>query len=323
MQMPGRGSRSERRAARSRVHRVLRRAGIILAAAIGLVVLLGLAGTGLLYYQGTRAPAGGVQYVALGSSFAAGPGVGLRAPDSPTACTRSAGNYAALLADRQGLDLTDVSCSGATTVHVLEGGQYFQPAQLDALHPDTQLVTVTIGGNDVSYLGDLIAWSCQANPDVVPFLWQLLACSPTPQAQVEGEFEQLAGRMTRIAEEVQERSPEAVLVLVDYVTVLPGSGSCPDRLPVTDEQLERGRHVAARLAAVTAAVADESGARLVQASELTRGHDVCSTDAWVSGHTMPATPLTFAPLAYHPTEEAMQVVSDAIAAALERAPGAD
>ena len=37
----------------------------------------------------------------------------------------------------------------------MRGGQVFLGPQIDALGPDTQLVTLTIGGNDIDYVGDL------------------------------------------------------------------------------------------------------------------------------------------------------------------------
>ena len=58
--------------------------------------------------------------------------------------------------------MVDVSCSGATTAHILKrwGGL---PPQIDAVTPAARLVTVTIGGNDVGYVGGLMAASCDAD----------------------------------------------------------------------------------------------------------------------------------------------------------------
>jgi lysophospholipase L1-like esterase len=90
----------------------------------------------------------GDRYVAMGSSFAAGPGIPSYYEDPPTPCARSNNNYAHQLASRLNLNLTDVSCSGATTAH-LTGPRGAIPPQLDALTSDTRLVTLTIGGNDL------------------------------------------------------------------------------------------------------------------------------------------------------------------------------
>ncbi len=105
----------------------------------------------------------GTDYVAMGSSFAAGPGIPpLQSSDGASACGRSAVNYPSIVAREIGADLTDVSCSGATTAHVLRDPQGARPPQIQAVTPDTRLVTITIGGNDVNYLGSINAYSCQA-----------------------------------------------------------------------------------------------------------------------------------------------------------------
>ena len=72
------------------------------------------------------------RYVALGSSMAAGPGIPPRAKDAPWRAGRSAGNYPHLVAQRLGLDLVDVTYSGATTAHVLTDRQNGAPPQVDA-----------------------------------------------------------------------------------------------------------------------------------------------------------------------------------------------
>ena len=51
----------------------------------------------------------GSRYVAMGSSFAAGPGLPSRVPGSPRRAGRSTGNYAHLVARELGLDLHDVT----------------------------------------------------------------------------------------------------------------------------------------------------------------------------------------------------------------------
>src|SRR4029453_279996 len=88
------------------------------------------------------------KYVALGSSYASGPAI----PDqSDTGCQRSTNNYPGLLARKLKLALTDVSCGAATTDHIISTPQKDRPPQIDAVTPDTKLVTVTIGGGDVNY----------------------------------------------------------------------------------------------------------------------------------------------------------------------------
>jgi hypothetical protein len=91
--------------------------------------------------------------VALGSSFAAGPGL---EPVVDRAAMRSGRNYAHLVADRLGATLTDATVSGATTATILDEPHRVRrrvfPPQIESVHGVTELVTVTVGGNDLGYL---------------------------------------------------------------------------------------------------------------------------------------------------------------------------
>ena len=251
------------------------------------------------------------KYVALGSSFAAGPGIGQPAPGSHPLCGQSTENYARLLARTLHLSLVDRSCNGSKTKHILQGGQHDQPAQIDAVTAETKLVTITTGGNDVNYVGGLWAWSCALRPQPMPEQLRKLACSTHP-AENDAPFATLGLRLREIAAEVHRRAPHARLVFVDYVTVLPAKTGCPERLPLSAQQLKRGRRVAARLAKVTADAAQASGAMLIRASRMSRRHDVCSRDPWTIGWTFPASILDWGPLAYHPKPAAMSAIAKAI-----------
>jgi lysophospholipase L1-like esterase len=251
------------------------------------------------------------QYVALGSSIASGPGAGTRDPGSPTLCMRSSTNYAHLFAAKRGLTLKDVTCSGATTAGILTG-QRMLPPQIDAVGPETQLVTVSIGGNDVHLAQNLFAWSCANAPDKIPEAWRPWICKETPRAEVEEEFGELEVHLHAIVDGIRGRALHARIVFVDYVHLVPASGSCPDRLPLTDAQLVQTRSDEERLAAMTAKVARETGSELLKASVLSKGHDVCAADSWIFPLEFPPHLSDFAPIAYHPNIEAMHAIAEAL-----------
>lgn len=256
-------------------------------------------------------PAPPAAYVALGSSFAAGPGVGTRAPGSSPRCSQSAENYAHLFAQKRGLTLNDATCSGATTADVLLGN-HAQPPQLNAVTPAARLVTVTIGGNDVFFIGNLYGWSCANAPERAAGIWQGV-CRVHPADEVEAAFASLDQRLRDVVQAVHRRAPAARVIFVDYVTVVPATGSCPDRLPLTPAQLDQARAVAARLAEITEKAARATGAEVLRTSQLSAAHDVCSNDPWVTGFTFPQDPATFQPIAYHPNAKAMQAIADKLA----------
>src|SRR6201996_7219954 len=145
----------------------------------------------------------GDKYVAMGSSFAAGPGLGRQADGSPLPCGRSQDNYAHLIAERHKLRLIDVSCSGATTLDVLYRREFAQPPQIEAVDAATRLVTITIGGNDVSYMANVIASSCLSRGGTA------VRCHPTADADVERVFTELEARMTAVVDATRGRAPNA------------------------------------------------------------------------------------------------------------------
>lgn len=272
------------------------------------VLTLGLAGCATITKESAGLPPG-ARYVAMGSSYAAGPQLGNPKPVAPARCARDQANYATLLAQRLTLDLVDASCSGATTAHLLDPWNEL-PAQLDSLTPDTRLVTVTIGGNDVNFVRDLYVASCASSS--TQRKCPALALPP------EADWQKLATNLRAIAQQVRARARKARLVFVDYVTLIPASGSCP-AVPMTDANAALMRQMAARLARVTAEVARETGADLLPAGALSQAHTPCDAEPWSTGALDQADGAL-----WHPNREGMRAIADALALKLggKRAQGA-
>ena len=148
----------------------------------------------------------GSRYVAMGSSFAAGPGLPSRVPGSPRRAGRSTGNYAHLVARALGLDLHDVTFSGATTGDILGPSAAGRAAQLDAVTAETSLVTITAGGNDVGYLPRLTLASVPWPLRVLPPVTARVALFGEPSATDE-RFEQLGRNLAAIAGRLRDRAP--------------------------------------------------------------------------------------------------------------------
>ncbi|MDT2009860.1 SGNH/GDSL hydrolase family protein [Rhodococcus opacus] len=109
---------------------------------------------------GRSVPGSAIRYVALGDSRATG------SLDDPLSlrdgCFRTSDGYPQIVADTLHVgSFVDRSCAGAKTENITEKPQFTitgpQSPQIDALAPDTTLVTVSIGGND-------IAWSSLVEP---------------------------------------------------------------------------------------------------------------------------------------------------------------
>ena len=178
-----------------------------------LMIRLGAALVMSLAANGAATAQMGADYVALGSSFAAGPDVGRHDPASPPVCGRSLDNYPHLLAARRSLTLEDRSCSGARTADITDNHQFGLAPQIEAVGRSTRLITITIGGNDVSFLGDLAAASCRNTGGV--------NCPGSSAATLETRFGALQTALHGLLASLRDRAPNARIVLVDYVTIAP------------------------------------------------------------------------------------------------------
>lgn len=234
-------------------------------------------------------------YVALGSSYAAGTAIGGIKPGSPQRCGRSPVNYAALLAQRLGLDLADASCGGAMTTHLL-GTWDELPAQLATLRPDTALVTITVGGNDVGFVRNLFAASCDGGPD----------CAQ-PMPVTEQDWAAMEQGLRQIVAKVRLQAPRARIVFVDYLTVVPEGRTCA-ALKLDEAEARSAVASAQRLARLTAEVAHSAGASLLPASRLSASHTACDADPWsvASPGSAPGTP-------WHPNAAGHAAVAAALA----------
>ncbi len=220
------------------------------------------------------------QYVALGSSFAAGIGLGPRAPGSPCLCMRSINGYPQQLARLTGLRLVDMSCSGATMRQVLHGGQYFQGPQLDVLSVETEVVTLTAGGNDVRYVGDLAMMAGSKQHSVAGWFLRRVWKGPMPAEQ--RKFSELSLNLRETLTEVRRRAPRARIFSVTYPSILPLKGTCP-ALGLSEAEALMMRDVGAELAEITRKIAREGGAEIIDMEMLSRDHHACSPSPWVNG----------------------------------------
>lgn len=248
---------------------------------MGQVKRLGLAAIALAASPAFAKPAPlpeNARYVALGSSFAAGPGVGPNTPGTPARCGRGTLNYPNRLATRLRLSLVDATCSGATTEHVL-GPWNEVPAQIESVTSDTRLVTITIGGNDVNFVGNIFAAACEQmpKPDARCQPWRDIG---------EDLWQADEDRMRRVVREVHLRAPAARIVFVDYITVLSPRGACA-AVPISQQRMKQSRNAAKRLAKLTAKVAREEGAEVFRFSKVSKGHAPCSAEPWSNGMTAP------------------------------------
>lgn len=245
------------------------------------------------------------RYVALGSSMAAGPGLLPRAAGAPWGAGRSLRNYPHLVAAAAGLDLVDVTFSGATTAHLLTDRQLGAPPQIEALDGSETLVTVTIGGNDVGYVPLLLtAMLPRITHRLLPGIADLRDRDARDLALAE-----VGEKLRAVGSAVRERSPQARVLFVDYLTLLPPAGV--GAAPLSNDVADLGRHIAAGLEEQTAAAAAATGCELIGAAQASLDHHAWSAQPWTVGaHWW----LPWRPMPFHPNAAGMRAVADLVVA---------
>jgi lysophospholipase L1-like esterase len=247
------------------------------------------------------------RYVALGSSMAAGPGIRPPADGAPFRAGRSARNYPHLVAERLGLDLVDVTYSGATTANLLTDPQDGAPPQVDALHGSEDLVTVTIGGNDAGYVALLFAAAVPRIVRSLPLIGRPLRAQLDPNERDRALVE-VAEALKEVGRTLRQRSPRAKVLFVDYLTLLPPAGAAP---PLSGADVALGRRMADTLERLTGEAAADTGCEWVRVAEASREHHAWSAEPWT---TKFGVPLPGRPAPLHPNAEGMRAVADLVVA---------
>ncbi|WP_158882091.1 SGNH/GDSL hydrolase family protein [Amycolatopsis anabasis] len=223
-------------------------------------------------------------YVALGDSYTSG---SLIPNQVNLPCTRSDHNYPSLVAkDIAPGSFTDVSCGGATTKD-MTGSQPLtgNPPQFEALKPDTELVTVGIGGNDVPFAEVVV--TCGLMDALVPH------GAPCKNFYTSGGTDKLAEKVRAVGPKVaavlrgiRDRAPKAKIVLVGYPTLLPDDGTnCWPLVPISDGDAPYLRDANKLLNTVLAEQAKAHGAKFVDTYRSSIGHDMCQPPGakWLEG----------------------------------------
>lgn len=220
----------------------------------------------------TEAAKGPLRYVALGDSYSAASGVLPPDPTSPL-CARSTANYPHVIAARTGARLTDVTCGAAETKDFRQSQYPGVAPQLDALGRRTQLVTMTIGGNDNNTFIGAIA-ECG-----VAGLSTLGQGSPCKDRYGDRFRDDIRAKtypaLVRALKAVHHRAPHARVAILGYPWILPRTGGCFDKMPVASGDVPYLRAVQGTLNNAVRRAAAATGSTYVDLSAVSEGHDAC------------------------------------------------
>ncbi|WP_327166224.1 SGNH/GDSL hydrolase family protein [Streptomyces zaomyceticus] len=249
------------------------------------------------------------RYVALGDSFASGAGV----PDQADAdCMRSSRNYPALVnAALAPAAHKDVTCGGATTVHMTSAQNASAPPQLDALSADTDLVTLTIGGNDVGFADIIVrcvtlgAFNLAGSPCKSSYTW-------TGTDRLAATVDATAPKIAAAIDGIRQRAPQARILVTGYPAILPDNGTnCPWVATIAKGDAPWLRDTHKRLNTVIATQAAARGAVYVDTYTKSIGHDVCKP----AGTRWMEPLITNAAAPFHPNAAGERAMADAVLAA--------
>lgn len=249
-----------------------------------------------------------IDYVAMGDSYSAGPGLPVQTDAS---CRRSSRNYPAKLA--QLLDVasfTDVTCSGARTLDVTAGqarpdGTQLPP-QIEALTRDTDLVTLSIGGNDESVFNSIVTTCPRVAPED-PTGAPCQAALAGDDAALQRQTDRLESRLSGIVRAIRQQAPAAQVVLIGYPRIFPSAGTCR-KLPFTEGDVVWASRVVDAVVDGIAEAADNAGVRFVDLRGPSEGHDICADEPWVTG----VDPSRSGAAPWHPLPRGMASVAEIV-----------
>ncbi|MFJ5224790.1 SGNH/GDSL hydrolase family protein [Streptomyces sp. NPDC088400] len=232
----------------------------ITAFSSSLLVAAVLALTGAVSAQAAQSAA--VDYVALGDSYSSGLGSG--GYDSASgACKRTPKAYPALWAAAHSPStFAFTACSGARTGDVTAG-------QLAPLGAATDLVSISIGGNDAGFADVMTTCVLQSEATCVSRI-----------NQARGYIDStLPGNLDSVYTAIRSKAPAARVVVLGYPRFYQLGGSCVAGL--SEKERTAINNASDYLNAATAKRAADHGFTFVDVAGAFTGHEICSGSAWL------------------------------------------
>lgn len=223
--------------------------------------------------QGAQAASSALPFVALGDSYSAASGVLPPDLSAPPLCLRSIRNYPHVIARQTGAQLTDATCGAAETTHFFSSQYPGVAPQLDAVKTDTQLVTMTIGGNDSGvFVNSIVACGTAG-------LTTLGRGSPCKD-RYGSSFEETIRTTTypslvNALTAVRAKAPGARVAILGYPWIMPATGGCFAKMPIAKGDVPYVRGIQWTLNDAVRRAAVATGATYVNFNVVSNGHDAC------------------------------------------------
>ncbi|GAA1458265.1 SGNH/GDSL hydrolase family protein [Williamsia maris] len=217
-----------------------------------------------------------IEYANLGDSYSAGSGVLPLVPGAPLQCARSQNNFSHIVAARRGYRLTDASCGSARTADFYgpQAGIAGTQAQLNAVRPTTDIITVMMGGNDSGTFGGTLQACIRAALNARG------VADPCRRQYGQSLIAPIAARtqpaLTRGLRAIRAKAPRARILVVGYPSVFPRSGNCSAGFLIAPGDTPYVRSVADALNLAVRRAAEATGATFVDMAPASVGHTACT-----------------------------------------------
>jgi lysophospholipase L1-like esterase len=264
--------------------------------------------------------------VALGDSFSSGEGAPPFEPGTDTAqnsCHRSLQAWPVLVAQDLHENVAFLACSGAKVADIVRGdSSNHQPErripQLSRLAatPDVDLVTLTIGGNDVKFANVLTYCSAWPRCDI--------HFANNGNDLLDPLIKQLGSDLSELYRQVRRAAPEARVLVLGYPRLFPLRPHTPTCAPSRGASAigkAEIRYLNAKTAALNTAIREAAAGQVqfVDVEDAFAGHEVsCGGGQWIN-HFGVAKKF---PYTMHPNEPGQQRLATSAAAALGASHGA-
>ncbi len=216
----------------------------------------------------------GGPYIAMGDSRASGAFYSLN-PAYFNGCKRSTLNYPRYVAMMTlPRHFVDTSCSGAQSVHLYRQPQHTpggtKPIQLNSVPRDAQLITVSIGGNDMQWMAVLN--QCKISR---PFTDRRCQHSARLENEVRTRIQRMEDRVTPALSAIRKKAPRAQIIVVGLGGFI-GNNGCWPLVPLSDPDARWMRQVFNRANDALARATRKVEGTFVDANRGSAGHDACN-----------------------------------------------
>ncbi len=166
-----------------------------------------------------------------------------------------------------------MTCGAAQTKDYFTSQSPGVAPQLDALSGDTELVTMTIGGNDNNtFIGSIL--SCGAAG--LSTAGQGSPCQDRYGSSFADDIRTTTyPALVRTLEAVHAKAPTAEVAILGYPWILPETVGCFDKMPIAAGDVPYLRGIQATLNDAVRRAAAATGSTYVDLSGVSEGHDAC------------------------------------------------